>query len=164
MESLKSIIDRHISASGFKECYQRCNEPVEIDEFYRHDYADVGGTVMTSAFRGSLQDVTESIVTAVEETKFDLYVEPRSYVDSIKECPLSDFSWLLRAMAGFSDRIFPEDDPLETEPPKLEEYLRAEGVRMFVSEYDFHCISDGIIALLRESTEEIVVLMIYSMD
>ena len=164
MESLKSVIDRHISASGFKECYHRSDEPAEIDEFYRNDFADVGGTVITAAFRGSLQDVTESIVTAAEATKFASYVEPRSYVDSIKECPIPHFSWLLRAMSGFSDSILSEDDPLEIGPAKLEEELCAEGVRMFMSEYDFHMISSGIIAFLRESTEEIVVLLIYSMD
>ena len=161
MESLKSIIDQHLIATELQ--YD------EKDDYYCHYTSGVYWyEIKTVSFHGTLQDVNGCIMAAV---KVSFGYSPGITITDkdepgIHEFPASDFEGFLQDMLdGFiyaGKRTGSTD--LHMEMMKLEKRLESEAVRMFVSSIRYGYLCGGILALLRESTEEIAVILVNVTD
>lgn len=120
--------------------------------------------IKTIAFRGTLEDVSECIITAAEQDNFGSTFQediPKPFVHSVEERPVSDFHDLfVMVLEGVSCGCWLSEEAADHMAQRLSE----EGVRLFFSSFHYGYLGGGLFAFLRESTEEIVVLILDGTD
>ena len=126
-----------------------------------NDFEDI----KTVSFHGTLQDIRACLYsTAIEDEFGGRYSEkdyPRADEFTIDERPVSDFHSLfctvLECVSGGSWLSKEAAD-------KMAQHLSKEGVRMFFPSFHYGYLGGGLFAFLRESTEEIAILILAGSD